>query len=696
MCQYHCEPPANRALVWYLSTNNKQISTLTSVSTCPFTEYHTATGRKSSTCSVCMCLGLLHHDIAANASRDGHSPNGNSAGDASGHTSGHSSSQPPASSADSNSPSHLDNQHDSHNMSTLTHSRTGATFAHNASATQRSEQMPQHVALIPRSALLEGGDLSFETSAAHTSSLLDAQHYGSMNTNVPLYRQSSVFMEVTNNGEVTELVARGELYTGSGNSDTPQVSHSDRTLACSVSDAGIVRAPSSPRKPISSHWVSPSNAPNLATAQRAKERGHKPNSASGSPTKSNVLRGSRSMADIGRPHVAEGSSFLTKTAHVALESSLASPTAGRSSMKHHHASKPAWNSPTGSPRRESPQQQAHLIMRTSPTKTTFPTIETALHGHRRGTSSVATSMAGDSVYHSADSSPVRDEAGLTPGFDSAAEVLDDEDNHITELRLSADLDNAQNLSFVHTSVKVATVGRTSKPRLRIDIPFTDARATAVDKSSTSHTSATSSSAASNNPASVSSISRIPRVVAAGNVSSAHAPTRSSTLKRAQSAKSLTSPKTKSHSQSQDPQRQPNTPPAVSLRHVRTVDSSGKTPILSRHPAQDCVPSTKSVSTAGTDLSPAQQTRDTIKHISSLLQKSNLEDQQAQKSQCTDSRTENARASSVSTVRVTPVLTDSLVLDPAIVYSKKSGACGMIPSPLFHIPDIIVMMAYNLK
>jgi hypothetical protein len=639
------------------------------------------------------------HHAAANLSRHGHSPNANSAGDTPGDDFSPASSHPPASSADSSSSSHSHNQHNSHNMSTLTHSGTGATFACNTTSTERGNHMPQHAALIPRSAFQEGRDLNLDASAALSSSLLDTQHG---DFNLPLDHESSLSLATGHNGRATGLIHQHEVT-----SDEFQGSQIDHTRASSMStlysyasDADTVRGPSSSRKPIPPQWIPANNAPTLATAQRAKERGYKPESVSGSPTKANNLRGTRSMANFGRPHAAEGSSFLTKTSHIPLESNLTSPTAGKSPTKHTRgSSKPAWNSPTSSPLRESPRQQPHLIMRTSPVKTELLTAEPTLYGHRRGVSSVATSTTGESIYHSAESSPVRDTADLTPSFKSTAE-LPDEHEYTPAAQLHTDIENVQKSRFVHTSVKAATVGRASKPSLRIDIPRADARTNAGNRSSASHASATSHSAASNSPrspVSASSTSRIPRVAATGNASSARAPTRSSTLKRAQSAKSLTSPKTKLQVQGHDSQRQFKTPKTDCPRHVRTVDSSGTTPILPDCHAPPCMLPEKLASNAAeTDSSPAQEGYTTIEQVESMLRKSNLDEQHDLERTSGFEHIESSRASSISTVEASTAVTNHLAIDPAIIYSKKSSTLGTNLGHPFHVPDIIVMMAHNLE
>jgi hypothetical protein len=626
----------------------------------------------------------------ADASRDSHSPNGDETGDASGDPSGASSSQPPASSANNNNFSQSNNQQDNHNMSTIAHSGAGTTFSNNASIATQRASIPQYGAHVPRSALQEDGKFNTEDMSCATS-LLDTQGRGSVNIDTALNDRST--MEVTHDGKVTVLVARFESYSNHVLSNASQVPHDDHARATSmsitcgsVSDVGTNRGQPSPRKPIPSQWLPLSNAPKLATAQRAKERGHKQGSLSGSPVEAKALRGTRSMVDMSRGQSNQEMSFPTKMSHAAMESVLPSPTGGRSPTKQQRPSaKPAWNSPNGSPQRESPKQQAHLLMRTSPHKTSFLTADTGSRGHRRGTSSVATSATGGSVYHSADSSPVGDSTALALSFTSAAEVLDDDGNHFPHLHRDADFENEQTPNHVQTSTNSATVGRASKPSLKIEIPPTDARHDMADRSSTS--------AASNSPwstTSASPASRIPRAAATSATSSARGPTRSSTLKRTQSTKSLTSPRTKVSVQGQGSSRQADTPPTPPSRHVRTVDSSGTTPIMSKCHTPRREPSSESIPTVvKTDLSSAQHTQATVEHVASLLGSTKLHAQQE-----LYARAEGSRASSMSTVKATTTATDPVIVDPAIIYSKKSGAYGTTLDQTLNVPPIVLMMAHN--
>jgi hypothetical protein len=174
-----------------------------------------------------------------------------------------------------------------------------------------------------------------------------------------------------------------------------------------VSYAGTVRGPSSPRGPIPTQWFPPSNAPNLATAQRAKERGHKKGSMSGSPFEAKALSRSRSLADISRMHSVDGTSFLTKTAYAAIESDLTTRPFAKSPTKHQRTlSKPAWNSPTHSSHRDGFQQPSSAF-KTSPNRLTFVGADAVADGC--DASSVAYPV-GELVYRYPGKSPVRNSA----------------------------------------------------------------------------------------------------------------------------------------------------------------------------------------------------------------------------------------------------------------------------------------------
>jgi hypothetical protein len=639
-------------------------------------------------------------------------PNGDSVDNAPDNLPGPASSQLSAS-ANHNSSSRSYNRHIIHNMSTLTYPGASTSSTRNATVVQSNEQLPCHVALIPRSALKEGSD--YDQDILELSLPSDTQCRRSVNVDIPLGAQASMLMEVTHNGKVTELVARFESYIDSGLSDPFQVFHKEEpqssesyTDNVSICNVGTVRGPLSPRKPIPTQWLSPNRSPNLATAERAKNRGYKRYSANGSPVETKCLRGTRSLVDIRRGHDVEVQSYLTKDALAAVESDLTSSSTIRSSTKHQRASsKPAWNSPVTSPLHESLRQKPALAMNNSPTKKI--SVLSTLAGsqrHRRGSSSVATST-GDSVYHSAESSPVRDTADLTLSFKSTAETLLDDDNDIPHLQLSANFEDEQAVhkrSLIQTSAKVSPArgrGVSTKPQLKLDIPVQDPCLDASSRSGTSHLSATSSSGTSPSlwsPASVSSISRIPRVSATHVTKLAQSPTRSPALNLTQCAKTLTSQNTTS----QQPQGKDlceiirsSTPPTASVRHVRTVNSSGTTPISSRQMTPDrfSSPGPESIY-MDTDVIAAQHAPVTVAHVarSPAIERSDARRKLAVVD--SESREASSRAPSSCTIKATSAISDPVMVDSAIIYSKKLGASGTSLDLPINVLSIVVVMAYD--
>jgi hypothetical protein len=634
---------------------------------------------------TCTCLRLRDKISIANVSRDGHSPKDDDSGnDAPDYSPDPPSSQSPASSANDSNCSHTHSQHISHNMSTLTHSNSGTSFARDVSDHPPHEQISEHVAFIPRSAIEEGDEFALAKSSPSAASLLDTEDRRDLGLHMPLDNESSVSMDVTHDGKVTKLVTRFELPTENEHSDASQVFRDDPPHASgSISHVGTARASVSPRKAIPAHWMPQSSGPNLATAQRAMERGHKKGSSSNSPKEAKSLRGARSVADIKKAHATEGASFLTKTAHAAVESDLTLSTFAKSPTKPQRSpTKPVWHSSTSSPLREKSPKQQGFGIDTSPHKMALLSIDTATRGHRHGTSSAATTSP-HSVYHSAESSPVRSAGNLTLSFRSAAEFLADDDD-IPALQLSANSEIEQTLHF----------RKESKPSLKLEIPLTDPHRVGGDKSPTSYASASSSSATSSNfksSAPGSPVSRIPRVAGASSLSSARGPTRSSTLKRVQSARVLTSPKSKSQMQGLDTYKsQPVTPPSATEHDGRNLGSSGTISILSRDSPPGRL-SPMDVTSDGTDADffLAQRTQDAVGHVTSILSTKIPGFHHEY-----DTKSVRSRASSVSTITPASATTDPAMLDAAIIYSKKPGELGTGLKQPHRVPPIIVMMAHD--
>ncbi|KAI4646955.1 hypothetical protein J4E93_005179 [Alternaria ventricosa] len=199
-------------------------------------------------------------------------------------------------------------------MSTLTPSEAGRAPTWDAIVQERDAQAHNQTAFIPRSALVEGSRTRRANTLNNARPVLDTPGYSNVNIDIPLDPQSSLHMEVTHDGMVTELVARFESY--GAYSDVCEVSPDEPTDSPSgIDNAGayqeqvehqydtytIGTSGRSPRKSIPTQWLTKSTAPNLATAQRAKARTSKAAWDSDSPDEVKTLRGTRSSVDLENP-----------------------------------------------------------------------------------------------------------------------------------------------------------------------------------------------------------------------------------------------------------------------------------------------------------------------------------------------------------------------------------------------------------
>ncbi|KAF1837177.1 hypothetical protein BDW02DRAFT_566421 [Decorospora gaudefroyi] len=391
-----------------------------------------------------------------------------------------------------------------------------------------------------------------------------------------MHSQSSLHMELTHDVSCDGNSQASGISTHQlAGTDTDTVRGSSNEVIGLQSSAHTIGqvAATSPRKSIPAHWLPKSTGPNLATAQRAKERTQKKGSESGSPVEVKTLRGTRSSANLDRTHNKEGATYLTKEALAAVESGDTSPAASSCpSRPTGSPSKRLWNSPSGSPLRSSARQHPTLSIKVSPTKSMHLNAELASAGHSRALSSVATST-GRISFHTAEGSPVRSPASTEESFQSAAEDLEDMD--VTSLNLLADCNDEQVLpgSSRSSALKATTEGKASsmKPKLAIRIPPSD------EDSHNDHQSAVATASASSNfhmsNSSPTKASRIPRV---GTTSKIAVSTNSATLQRAQSARSLTAKFKTIQERHREPQgfSLPDTSVA-SVQHMRTINSSAQ-------------------------------------------------------------------------------------------------------------------------
>ncbi|KAF1846263.1 uncharacterized protein K460DRAFT_406479 [Cucurbitaria berberidis CBS 394.84] len=668
-------------------------------------------------CNKATALGLPKHDS--------HSPNGAGVDNTPGAQPGPSSSHPPTSSANNSSSSspHTQQQHYS-NMSTISPSKAGTPLAWSITATERNEQVSPQAAFVPRSAINDNYRHQ-ASGSANANSELDTQGYRNIDMDIPLDTQSSLSMGFTHDGKVTELVARFESYAGC--SDASEVSpighariHGDSNRSPTQSDTDTVRQPpkehvqfetdnhtightaqgqQSPRKPIPSQWFPKSNAPNLATAQRAKERSHKKGSHSGSPVEVRTLRGTRSSVDLGKRHNAEGATFLTKEALAAVDSNITSPTSPCSPNRLHRSpSKPSWQSPNASPLRSSLRQQSTVTNKVSPTRPTYLNAETALNAHSRAASSVATSTGGNS-FHTAEDSPVRSPVGSELSFWSAEEIIEDMD--IPYHNLTADsetVQTGQGSSNVST-LKGKSTGKTSsiKPKLALTIPPSGSSSSTDHDSVVALTSATSKSETIVSPWSLTSpiqTSRIPRVATKSQIGRPSGATRSSTLKKAQSAKCLIAKaKSQQEQTSALPQISRADPSTVqSLLHTYTINSPDSTTLFSHISAVDKVAHACDAP-AHAELSPALAPRHTSDKLTLNSNETALADSATSVDDCISGRTSSATS---ATVKASPALEDPVLIDSAVIYSrKKSDAFGTMLEWSINVLSFIFMMAHTL-
>lgn len=547
----------------------------------------------------------------------------------------------------------------------------------------------------------------------------------------------------------------------------------------------------SPRKPIPTEWVSrPSKVPQLMTAKRAIDRQSKKKTGATSPIDSSTktLRRTRSTRE----------AFLTKDTVSTIESDLTSPLSPRSPGRFRHSNSTATlRSPTARVAGDSSGQQSSVKATASPSRVSRKLItgtDYRTADHSCGPSSVASS------YETANHSPVS--PGTRCSEYSFVTANEHHDGHIPTLDPanaddSKQISNGQNTTrapMVHTRGKSdppvrrlpavvgkATLSRPAVPRLSLKIPH--GTASTVNKSP--------SSVGTESPASPSQSSRIPRKAAVPDKAEQEHPT--STIRRAKSLKSMHPAKASKPSYASqaaiettmgavrfkeralshssllcepdetlstnpvlDPQDVPlpDTPVITSAslaRHVRTLNSSGSTPILTRDQEPEntegapsnTAPSTQSssignisgtVSTVFTDASQSPQKLDKIALVrsfiegsvdamepesgpigdyhfnaavpqsesetskpsetivSDMLPKASLADsgRLAHPDVDTESRELSSRVISNATVKGKPFTEDPMSSNSAVVLSrKKFDASGMLPTAARYIAQYSV-------
>jgi hypothetical protein len=428
-------------------------------------------------------------------------------------------------------------QHHDNDMSTLTPSE--ANGARGLPLSSHRIRLP-HADLIPRS-------VQHDASSA-------VPGYRNLNIDIPLNTRSSLSMELTHDGKVMELVARFEAYTDFEGSDVPQALGGDRTRASSaatirpfeamidsiqastidavVKDVEASPLPTeeeshSPRKSIPSQWKPTPRAPVLRTKMRGEEREKRKSTQDNSPSDGRTVRGTRSSVDLRKLPSAESTAFLTKEKNDTIKITVSPSRASRSKT------------------------------------------------HTRAPSVIST---GDSVFHSARHSPVSQTAdrvlssACSPTSFVTAEELHDE---IPQFALS-EADDIEQKTPV-------------PPKLSLRIPH----ASSSTDRRPPFSLASASSSGSGTPASPSRSSRIPRMVSTVEITS-----KTSSVKNVKNDTKVPQPisgegpgrnaglehKKATSTEPQDVVLH-ETPAATPMRHVRTLNSTGTTPIISRNPLE---------------------------------------------------------------------------------------------------------------
>ncbi|KAJ4364117.1 hypothetical protein N0V83_009572 [Neocucurbitaria cava] len=586
-------------------------------------------------------------------------------------------------------------------MSTLHTSAAGAPFAQALTATDRDTEFTQQATLIPRSAMDHGVQPNQANSnVGNMSTQLDTSDHGSLTIESSLDTQSSL----SHDSKVTGLVARYESYAGSSDDlEVPANEHatvsSDTIRIPSSYDLENTSVPSeehhktitrttghtvqgqfSPRKPIPFQWLAKSSGPNLATAQRAKERSHKKDPHTTSPMEMATVRGTRSSVDLGRANSSEGSTFLTKEALVAVESNIAAATSPRSPKTLHRSpSKPAWNSPSVSPLRSSLRQQSGLTVAVSPTKPTFLNAELTSSGHARGYSSAATS------FHTAEGSSVRSSTGSELSFRTAEEILEDVD--VPHLNLNADSETVQTVRIPGSSTakgKDDARAKGVKPKLALNIPPAGPLSITDRASAAASTSASGSSDKNTSPLSPIfrvQTSRIPRIAAASKTGSTESATQGSMLEQAQPVKSLTSKaKSKLEESLETLEGYPANPSGTALTLARGSEVHSVTSMCQKAVQTDL------------PLDPAQH------YPNEKVEPTLITTTMAERATAGDDfgSSVSSRATSSTTGKASAALKDPVLIDPAIIYNrKKPYTLGTMLDRPITMPPIIVMMAHTL-
>lgn len=346
----------------------------------------------------------------------------------------------------------------------------------------------------------------------------------------------------------------------------------------------------SPRKPLPAQWFPSSESLTPMVKQQRRAHDARKASPSGSPRATGSMRHS---VDLGRT-CANSTSFLTKEALDAVDANITSPTLRRSPSRIQPSPpKAPWNSPTLSPKIGGLRHTSTSPTKPSPPRTTHLGAHTTTD-HRRAPSSIVST--GATSFHSAHCSPVRSSSSSQNSFSSTDTLNDAIYHHCSDFMADHDVEQVdasfskRNLTST-AATKALLRPRTSRPDLTIRIPPPDTAFGSERTSASALVSAARGKALSiveetspglkqlENHVNLVTQSRIPRIPI-GKASSARAPTLSSTLKQTKSTQTLRAPKTIKNSSEPRVSTSSKATGTKSLRHVRTVDDTGSTPISS--------------------------------------------------------------------------------------------------------------------
>lgn len=544
----------------------------------------------------CMCLmsfkdGLSRHSLSNDASQ---------------------SSPLTPSSASSHSAPHLHTQQQHHhNMATSSPSKGSAAPDRDPVPIDRGSHLPHGTALIPRSALPESSSRN-ETSqvtfscAVEGSGALDSNDLRDlMFPSSPVTPAEGTRTPTARSAVLPDLRRENASWNSTFGTEAAQDSSDgsvdiiiERHIIADDVNPTSSTSSTSPRKPLPAHWLPSHSSSGHKTPQSMNSAAGPQALPKGSPTNRNAAQATRSLRELGK-----GTSFLTKEALNAVDNNIALPTLRRTPSKAQVSStKVSWNSPSVSPNAGSPRRKAGPPTNPSHSRATQSGSHVAA-SHRRNNSIIST---GATSYHTAHGSPVRSPASSPDSFKSTIECfLAESSSKIVDNEADVTVEQNEDSGSMSRPVPFDTATgirkRTSRAALSVSTaPRTSGFATEPATSSPLGTALNSPKANASRrkspedgqvgdlhlPTSTAQSSCIPRMSTSPG-SSAHAPTLSSTLKQTKSAHTLRSPKTaRDKVGSNSITVKSKYHETKSTRHVRTLDSTGSTPVQPDHKYRD--------------------------------------------------------------------------------------------------------------